>query len=122
MQETKMKVITRREEIEHKINELKEELRTIENNCGHGIIIMYKCSNYYWVDAKCLFCGKKMEYGHVLKQKEESVIDADLEYLSSNDNKYEVVKEKYETVLKNHPDWSEQQIVKEINNELSNME
>lgn len=121
MQETKMQCITRRENIERKIDELKKELSTIENNCKHDIVIMYRCSNYYWIDAKCLFCGKKIEYGHVLKQKEESVIDADLEYLSSNDDKYKLVKDKYEAILEKYPDWSEQQIVKEINKELRDM-
>ena len=109
MQETKMQVIARRENIERKINELKKELSTIENDCKHDIVIMFRCSNYYWIDAKCLFCGKKME---------ECVIDADLEYLSSNDNKYKVVKEKYEETLKKYPDWSAQQVVMEINKEL----
>lgn len=114
----KMRQITRRETIERKIKQLEKELNQIKNECKHEVTIMFKCSNYYWVDAKCLFCGKKMEDGHVLKQKEISVINADVTGLDTNESKYNVVKEKYEKISKMHPTWNEEQIVAEINKEL----
>lgn len=114
----KMKCITRSQAIEKKINELKEELNQIQRECKHEIIIMYKCSNYYWIDAKCLFCGKKMEDGYVLKQKEIRVINADIEGIKSNQDKYEIIKEKYMAISEINPDLEEQQIVAQINKEL----
>lgn len=114
----KMKVIARREEIERKLETLKGELKKIREDCKHEIIIMYKCSNYYWTDAKCLFCGEKIENGQVLKRKENSVINADIEFLLSDDNKYKVVKEKYENISRLHPTWTDKHIVAEVNKEL----
>ena len=81
---------------------------------------MFRCSNYYWVDAKCLFCGKKMEDCYVLRKKEVCVINADIENLKTDEEKYNVVKGKYIQISKTHPDWDEQQIVAEINKELTN--
>ena len=102
----KMRAIIRRENIEGKINRLNEEINKIQSECEHGIIIMFRCSNYYWVDAKCLFCGKKMEDCYVLRKKEECVINADIEYLKTNKNKYNIVREKYAQISKIHPDWN----------------
>lgn len=116
----KIRTIIRRENIERKINKLNKELKQIQNECEHGIIIMYRCSNYYWVDAKCLFCGKKIEDGYVLRKKEICVVNADLESLRNNKNKYDIVKEKYTQISRIHPDWNEQQIVAQINKELRN--
>lgn len=115
----KMRVITQRESIEGKIHKLKQELNQIQSECSHKIIIMYKCSNYYWIDAKCLFCGKKIEDVYVLKKKEIRVINADVEHLKSNEIKYNVVKQKYEKISEKHPDWEEEQIVAKINKELT---
>lgn len=82
-------------------------------------MVMFRCSAYYyWIDAKCLFCGKKMEDCYVLRKKEVSVIDVDIEYLKTNENKYNIVKEKYIKISQIHPDWNEQQIVSEINKQL----
>ena len=116
----KIRTIIRRENIECKINKLNKELEQIQNECEDGIIIMYRCSNYYWVDAKCLFCGKKIEDGYVLRKKEICVVNADLESLRNNKNKYNIVKEKYTQISRMHPDWNEQQIVAQINKELRN--
>lgn len=114
----KMRFIARREKIESELEVLNSKLKEIRDNCEHEVIIMFKCCNFYWVDAKCLFCGKKMEVDYVLERKEENVVNADLEVLLSDDNKYKIVKENYERISKANPDWNDNQIVAEINKEL----
>ena len=118
----KMKTIYRREGLEQKINELQAKLSEIRRNCSHPVIIMFQCSNYYWVKANCLICGEKLETGYVLDKKEESVVNADIKMLISDECKYKIVKEKYERMLKENPDWTNRKIVKAINDELNKEE
>lgn len=114
----KMGTIARREMLEEHIKSLKGQLEDIQKNCEDEVIILYKNANYYWVEAKCLLCGKKIGEMYVLKNK-KNVVNADLECLLSNESKYKVVKEKYIRIKRENPEWTAEQIVAEIQKELN---
>lgn len=113
----KVKMIARREAVEQQLKEAEKELKDIQSKCNHEVIIMYKCANYYWVDAKCLFCGKKMDEFHVIKNK-KNIVNTNLQCLLSERGKYIIVKEKYLRIVQDEPNLTNEQVVEKINNEL----
>lgn len=114
---TKMLIITRREAIEKNLEELKQNLTQIQKSCSHEIVVVFQNINFSYVDAKCLFCGKKIEYLDILK-RQTGLINADIKKYSTNELKYSMVKEKYYKIGNENPDFTQEQIARAINEEI----
>lgn len=117
----KKKMIARREILEQVIKEAEKEIKDMQSKCKHEVIVMYRCANYYWVDAKCLFCGKKIDEFHVMKNK-QNIVRADLECLLSNEGKDKIVRDKYLSIIQKEPNLTQKQIVAQINSELAQVQ